>query len=205
MPSAPRRSADRALLRDRPAKSKAVKQAAVLSEEQISALLAAAGPRDAALIALMTAGACRVGEATLLTWADVDACTVTVPGGATKSGCGRTFTLPPTACRYLREWRDLCPATRRGWLFPGRAGQPLSIRAAQYALTTLAEGVGLEGVSSHSLRRSAITAAADAGLSLKALSQVSGHQSLSSLQRYIDGRTAKVQAEAARGLLFGEG
>lgn len=205
MPSAPRRSADRALLRDRPAKSKAVKQAAVLSPDEIAAMLEAASPRDAALVALMGAGACRVGEATLLTWEDVDGCRVTIPGGATKSGCGRTFTLPPTACRYLLAWRDLCPTTRKGWIFPGRAGHMLSLRAAQIAITTLANRLGLEGVSSHSLRRSAITAAADAGLSLKAVSEVSGHQSLSSLQRYIDGRTAKAQAEAARGLLFGEG
>jgi integrase/recombinase XerD len=205
MPSAPRRSADRALLRDRPAKSKAVKQAAVLSPDEIAAMLEAASPRDAALVALMGAGACRVGEATLLTWEDVDGCSVTIPGGATKSGCGRAFTLPPTACRYLRAWRELCPATRKGWIFPGRAGQPLSIRAAQVAITALADRLGLEGVSSHSLRRSAITAAADAGLSLKTVAEVSGHQSLSSLQRYIDGRTARTQAEAARGLLFGEG
>jgi integrase/recombinase XerD len=205
MPAAPRRSADRALLRDRPVKSKPAKQAAVLSPDEIAAMLEAASPRDAALVAVMAAGACRVGEATLLTWADVDACTVTIPGGATKSGCGRTFTLPATACRYLHEWRELCPATRKGWIFPGRAGQPLSIRAAQYALTTLAQGLGLKGVSSHSLRRSAVTATADAGHNLKTVAEVSGHQSLSSLQRYIDGRTAKVQAEAARGLLFGEG
>ncbi len=65
MAAAPRRSADRALLRDRPAKATATKRAAVLSADQIAALLEVAGPRDAALIALMTVGALRVGEATL--------------------------------------------------------------------------------------------------------------------------------------------
>ena len=38
-----------ALLRDRPARSSAVKRAAVLTADQISAMLAAASPRDAAL------------------------------------------------------------------------------------------------------------------------------------------------------------
>jgi len=48
MAAAPRRSADRALLRDRPARSAAVKRAAVLTADQISAMLAEASPRDAA-------------------------------------------------------------------------------------------------------------------------------------------------------------
>lgn len=192
------------MLRSRPAKSGTVKQAAVLNADQISAMLDAAGPRDAALIALMAAGACRVGEATLLTWADVQDCAVSIVGGTTKSGYGRRFTLPASACRYLKAWREVCPTTRAGWVFPGRAGQCLSVRAAQVAITALAAELGLKGVSSHSLRRSAITAAADAGLSLKAVSELSGHRSLSSLQRYIDGNTAREQAEAARGLLLPE-
>jgi hypothetical protein len=50
MAAAPRRSADRALLRDRPARSAAVKRPAVLTAEQISAMHAAASSRDAALV-----------------------------------------------------------------------------------------------------------------------------------------------------------
>jgi integrase len=62
----------------------------------------------------------------------------------------------------------------------------------------------LKGFSSHFLRRIAITAAEDAGLSLNAVNELSGHRSLTSLQRYIDGNTAREQAEAARGLLLPE-
>lgn len=204
MPAAPRRSADRAALRDRPAKKTAEKRAAVLNPEQISAMLAAAGPRDRALIALMASGACRVGEATLLQWRDLDGCTVSIPAGATKARVGRTFTLQSEACRLLQAWREECPATNAGWIFPGLAGQCLSVRAAQTAISKLAERLGIAGVSSHSFRRSALTAAHEAGLSLNALAELSGHSSISSLQRYLDRDVAKAQAEAARGLLFGE-
>ncbi len=205
MAAAPRRSADRALLRDRPAKATATKRAAVLSAEQIAALLEAAGPRDAALIALMTVGAMRVGEATLLTWDDVDGCTIELPGGITKTGAGRSFTLPEAACSRLRAWRELCPATKRGWIFPGIAGQPLSVRGAQTAISKLAAACGLSGVSSHSFRRSALTAAHQAGYSLREVAEISGHQSLAALERYLDQDAAKERAEAARGLLLGEG
>jgi len=56
-----RTTAARAALRDRPARTTAAKRAAVLSADQIATMLAAAGPRDAALIALMTVAAMRVG------------------------------------------------------------------------------------------------------------------------------------------------
>ena len=203
MAAAPRRSADRALLRDRPARSAAVKRAAVLTAVQIASMLAAASPRDAALVVLMCVGAMRVGEATLLAWSDVEACTIAIPGQITKTGHGRTFTLPPAACRWLQQWREKCPATKRGWIFPGQAGQPLSVRGAQVAITKLAEKVGIEGVSSHSFRRSALTAAHATGLSLREVAEISGHRSLAALEKYLDQDAAREKAEAARSLLVG--
>ena len=201
MASASRRSADRALLRDRPARSAAVKRAAVLTADQISAMLAAASPRDAALVVLMCVGAMRVGEATLLVWEDVEACTVLISGGVTKTRQSRCFTLPPAACQWLQAWREVCPTTKKGWVFPGQAGQCLSVRGAQVAITKLAEKVGIEGVSSHSFRRSALTAAHQAGLSLREVAEISGNCSLAALERYLDQDAARVKAEAARSLL----
>lgn len=197
-----RTTAARAALRDRPARGAAVKRAAVLSADQIAAMLAAAGPRDAALVALMTVGAMRVGEATLLTWADVDGCAVEIPGGITKTRHGRSFTLPAAACRYLQQWREVCPTTSKQWVFPGIAGRyPLSIRGAQTAISKLAAACGLAGVSSHSFRRSALTAAHGAGLSLREVAEISGHRSLAALERYLDQDAARGKAEAARALL----
>jgi integrase len=114
MAPAPRKSADRALLRDRPARAGAVKRAAVLSADQISTMLAAASPRDAALVALMTVGAMRVGETTLLTWEDIEGCTVELPGGITKTGAGRRFT-------WGSKWK--CSSTRPRARSPQRAAR----------------------------------------------------------------------------------
>ena len=75
------------------------------------------------------------------------------PATAAPSPCPR---LP--AAGWLQR-REKSPTTKRGWVFPGQAGQPLSVRGAQVAITKLAEKLGIEGVSSHSLRRSALTAA----------------------------------------------
>jgi integrase/recombinase XerD len=64
-------------------------------------------------------------------------------------------------------------------------------------------GVGIDGVSSHSFRRSALTAAHQAGLSQCEVAQISGHHSLAALERYLDQDAARVKAEAARSLLVG--
>jgi integrase/recombinase XerD len=90
-----------------------------------------------------------------------------------------------------------------GWIFPGIAGAPLSVGGAQVAITKLAERLGLKGVSSHSFRRSTLTAAHQAGLSLRSVAEISGHQSLAALEKYLDAGAARESAEAARGLLFG--
>jgi integrase/recombinase XerD len=176
----------------------------VLTAEQIGRMLAIAEPRDAALVAVLAAGACRIGEALLLCWSDLDSAgRVTIPGSITKTGRSRAFTLPPQALQHVNRWQPLCPASQRGWIFPGApVRQPLSTRAGQLAVQRLANQLGLQGVSSHSFRRSALTAAHQAGLSLRALAEISGHQSLAALERYLDADAARAQAEEARSLLF---
>lgn len=207
MTSSSRRGADRAALRQRPATSSVtVKRAAVLTSDQISAMLAAAsGARDRALIQLMTAGAMRIGEATLLAWSDADLSSgrLTIPGNITKTGQSRTITLPSQTIQALTEWRTECPVSQAGWVFPGvPVRNPISVRQAQRTITKIAATCGIQGVSSHSFRRSALTAAHAAGLPLRAVAQISGHQSLRELERYLDASAHQAQAEAARGLLL---
>lgn len=167
-------------------------------------MLKLASPRDAALLAVMAAGACRIGETTLLCWRDIDpAGRVTLPGQITKTRTARAFTLPPEAKAHIDRWRLECPTTQAGWLFPGHPPRyPLSVRAGQRLIKQLAAQLGLEGVTSHSLRRSAITAAHSAGLPLRALAELGGHQSASNLQRYLDADVFRAEADAARALLF---
>jgi integrase/recombinase XerD len=62
--------------------------------------------------------------------------------------------------------------------------------------------VGIEGMLSHSFRRSALTAAHQAGLSLREVAEISGHRSLASLEKYLDQDAAREKADAARGLLI---
>lgn len=46
--------------------------------------------------------------------------------------------------------------------------------------------VGLVGVSTHSFRRTALTQMANAGIPLRHIQEISGHNDLGTLQRYLE-------------------
>jgi integrase/recombinase XerD len=186
------------------AEPRPTKRAGIITSQQLARMLELATPRDAALVSLMAAGACRVGETLLLRWSDISSSgLVTVPGNITKTRAAREFVMPEPALEHLERWRMQCPVSSAGWLFPGvPIKYPLSIRAAQRAIQRLAGAAGVENVSSHSMRRSALTAAHAAGLPMRALAELSGHASLGSLERYLDAGACKDLADAARMLMF---
>lgn len=75
-----------------------------------------------------------------------------------------------------------------GWLFPSSRDplKPVSFKAYSRYLTRKFEELGMQGYSTYSTRRGAITELARAGLSAPHIQAISGHRSLASLQRYIE-------------------
>lgn len=105
----------------------------------------------------------------------------------------------PSATRKDRRTREVFVSTalktelkafvppRSGYLFPGRSEESHLGWSAYYkALDRVFERLGLRGYSTYSTRRGSLTTLARAGMSPRQIQQVSGHRSLSSLQRYID-------------------
>ncbi len=84
------------------------------------------------------------------------------------------------------------PAAGQPYLFPGRFGSPFQPDSADKALRKACFRVGLEGVSSHSFRRSALTPMSDALIPLRIVQEVSGHRNLSQLQHYLEVRDSQV-------------
>jgi integrase len=122
---------------------------------------------------------------------------ISLPNSASKGkGGGRTIPLHAD----LRDALDKLMGVRAEQLRPER---PViySERAAGYSANGIAvwfhtrfSELGVEGASSHSGRRSFITAAAkkitEAGGSLRDVQELAGHTSLATTQRYIQGDTA---------------
>jgi integrase/recombinase XerD len=182
-------------------------QSAVLTSEQLDKLISALqGHHHQVLAEVCRRTACRISEGRQLSWGMVTNGGITFAKVICKGKLNsRSVPMTPKLQEVLTSWRREWAALygrepmSNDHVFPGRWGaEPMSSRAFMDALERAAHESGLEGVSSHSFRRSALSSASEAGVPLAALRALSGHQSLATLQRYLEiSQTAKEQAAAA--------
>jgi len=69
--------------------------------------------------------------------------------------------------------------------------------SADAILRDACQRVGLEGVSTHSMRRTALTVMHRAGIPLGVLQKISGHRNLQALQKYLEVSEEQVEAAIA--------
>ena len=169
-------------------------QAAVLSSTQLDQLIAALPAKHHQVLAeVCRRTGCRISEGRQLQWQSISQSHITFPKTITKAKLkSRTIPQVPKLREVLTDWRhEWAHLNGRqpmngDFVFPGRfAGQCLSSRAFMDALNGASHECGLQGVSSHSFRRSALTSAHNAGVPLSHLMALSGHESMSALQRYL--------------------
>jgi site-specific recombinase XerD len=175
--------------------------------------------RDAALLLVGFAGAFRRSELVALDIADVrwtmEGLEVTIRRGKTdQEGHGRKIGLPygsnPTSCpvRALRAWLDAAVIgdgplfhgiTRHDQVLPDRLSDKGVARVVKRAAA--AAGLDPKMYSGHSLRAGLATAAAQAGISERAIMAQTGHKSIPMVRKYIrDGSLWRENAAAGVGL-----
>lgn len=149
----------------------------------------AAGARDHALVCLLALNGLRVSEAVGADVADLGH----ERGHRTlalrrKGGKRQTVALAPRTARaldVLLDGRDI------GALFVDDDGERVSRFVAHRTVRRLARGVGMEhAVSPHSLRHGFVTAALDAGVSLRDVQDAAGHADPRTTRRYDRGRNS---------------
>ena len=69
--------------------------------------------------------------------------------------------------------------------FISREGKHLTRIMADKILRAACKRIGIEGVSTHSFRRTALTQRHNAGIHLRHIQEISGHNDLGTLQRYL--------------------
>ncbi|MGK7877317.1 MAG: tyrosine-type recombinase/integrase [Xenococcaceae cyanobacterium] len=170
-------------------------QAEILTPEQISSLFTYGfvKPRDRSLFGVCLYTAARISEACTLLRGDV----IGVKGirdklvirrihtkGKRKS---REMVIHPKLREYLEEYRqspDFWPT--KSYLFPGRHGfSHIKRGSADRILREACRRLEIEGVSSHSFRRTALTWMSDAGVPLRHIQAISGHSTLGALEAYL--------------------
>lgn len=161
-------------------------QGKILTPDELKLLFSSGfvSPRDRALFGICLFTGCRVSEALGLQTTDIKGETLTFRKSTTKGKLKtRIVDVQPGLAALLREYQ-----TKPGALFPGMRGvSPTLTRfAADKILRDACQRVGLEGVSTHSFRRTALTMMSSAGIPLRVIQEISGHNDLGTLQRYLE-------------------
>lgn len=162
-------------------------QGKILTAEELRLLFTSGllTPRDRALFGICLFTGCRVSEALALHTLDIKGETLTFRKSTTKGKLKtRVVDIQPGLAQLLAEYQPV----KSGALFPGMRGRTPTLTRfmADKILKSACLRVGLEGVSTHSFRRTALTMMSSAGIPLRVIQEISGHGDLGTLQRYLE-------------------
>ena len=178
-------------------------QAEILSTEQLRDLTNYLPAGQHKVIAsVMTFSSCRVSECLKLKWKNVSGSHITFIAPDTKTKQTRSFAIHPTLQNILSEWAKEWPfyplknqsnIRMKGedpkpddFLFKGKKkGTHLTRQCFDNQLRKAFRLMLISGASTHSFRRTGLTAAKNSGMPLADIKAVSGHTSLEALQRYL--------------------
>ena len=178
-------------------------RAKILSTSEIQALFSHGldNDRDRTLFGVCLFSACRIREGVTLLSEDIY-----TPSGAVKPRLilRKENTKGKLATRSIPVIEDLrrllasyYPSSGTPYLFPGRSDGHISHDSAARILRLACKRVGIEGVSTHSFRRTALTQMSNAGIPLRVIQELSGHRNLEQLQRYLEVSDEQVLGAAA--------
>lgn len=145
--------------------------------------------RDRCLFSICLYTGCRISEALALTRADLVDGYIILRKSTTKGKkATRTIPINPKLNQILETY--LNESNPYNWLFPchhnAKTPKQMTRSAADLILKNALTRIGLIGVSTHSFRRTALTNMHHAGIPLRVIQRISGHSSLSTLQRYLE-------------------
>jgi integrase/recombinase XerD len=173
-------------------------KAKILTQEEIHLLFSQGlqTHRDRALFGICLFSGCRVNEAVTLRTVDVYDTAgrvrpkLIIRKGNTKGKLAtRTIPIIEDLRLILMPYQ---PPAAQDYLFPGRFTGHIDPESASRILRKALRRVGIEGASTHSFRRTALTQMSDAGIPLRIIQEVSGHRDLSQLQNYLEVQDSQV-------------
>jgi integrase/recombinase XerD len=166
-------------------------QAKILSKNEIAQLfdVGLKTPRDRALFGVCLYTGTRINEACSLHTKDVYALDgslrnrITIRKGTTKGKIEtRSIPVNPDLALLLNAY-----SSAKVLLFPGRHGLGhIHPDSADKILRAALLDLGIEGASTHSFRRTCLTQMHKSGVPLKVIQKISGHKTLSALQKYLE-------------------
>ncbi|MBW4597461.1 MAG: site-specific integrase [Brasilonema angustatum HA4187-MV1] len=163
-------------------------QAKVLTHgEMIQFFQALKTPRDRCLFAICLFTGCRVSEALQLQTSDIKGNTIVFRKSSTKGKLKtREMAIHPQLLPFFDEYQVL----KDGALFPpgnnGAKKKHLNRVTADKIFRDACADAKIQGASTHSFRRTALTQMSKSNIPLRTIQQISGHSDLGTLQRYLE-------------------
>ena len=175
-------------------------QAKILTTEEIDLVFheGLTNHRDRAIFAICLYTACRIKECVSLRTTDVYyrkgevRPEIIFRKGNTK---GKLATRCIPVIEELRLMLlNYYPSPRSWFFFPGVGSRGhLHPESASRILRRACNKVGIQGVSTHSFRRTSLTLMSNEGIPLRIIQEISGHRSLEELQKYLEVKPEQVK------------
>ena len=176
----------------------------VLVSDEVKRVLACAQSLKARVM-LMLAYGCglRAGEVVRLTAGDIDSEQMIIRIVQSKGRKDRHVMLPAEVLELLRQWwkerpteHDAGVTSQKRWLFPGRGEhRPLTVRQFGRLFKEAAVAAGIrKSVTLHTLRHSFATHLLEAGVDVRKIQAVLGHDKLETTARYTRVATGMIAA-----------
>jgi integrase/recombinase XerD len=126
---------------------------------------------------------CRVSECCKLRFVDIVNETLVIRKCNTKGKVEtREIPIPPELIDKINNLQK-----ENGFMFAGKGGNNHITRyTIDKILRNACKECGLEGISTHSFRRTTITQLSRNSVSLRVIQKISGHKNLNVLQKYVD-------------------
>jgi len=177
-------------------------QAKILTQSEIQLLFSQGllTSRDRALFGICLYCCCRINEACTLNVNDVYSKGRVRPELLIRKGNtkGKLATRSIPVIEDLRGLLKSYQHPERGYLFQGRHGRNnINSDSAARILREAFERVGIEGGSTHSFRRTGLTQLSNAGIPLRVIQEISGHNNLEQLQKYLEVKPEQVRGAVA--------
>ncbi len=158
--------------------------------------------RDRALFGFCLYTACRINEACTQLTTDAYERTgpvrpeMTIRKGNSKGKlASRTIPTSEDLRLLLGQYR---PHSGDKYLFPGRWNRgSIHPDSASLILRRACRSIGLEGVSTHSFRRTALTQMSDSNIPFRVIAEISGHHNLTQLHAYLEVKPDQVKGAIA--------
>ena len=148
--------------------------------------------RDATMLLFTHLCGLRIGEVAALRFDDILDVNgavrdeMTLDAARTKSKRARKIFLPKQMKRQLQAYTSsVTKRPQHGYLFSTQKSVRFSANTATQHLQRLYARAGIAGATSHSGRRTWITALSQKGVSVFVLAEMAGHRSIQTTQRYV--------------------